>query len=339
MARAIAHRIPASQIKELGSTAEVDAPRYRKHFESRTCSPRKIYNTTRGVRVEFRGTGPRIDGIPGTIRHNQGIFERCATQTSGRMTGSWLDGILPFPEWMECAVPKGVRQLGGTLDGGVDLGFKRWDHGTLRGRVRSPRVQPTVQPGITGSTIHDVSAVVLRTVPRLKTHHLIPKSVLVVGMHVHGGHENPTNSFPRRLQPVPFMVRNRLTRQLYFREAWIDRIWREREGAANILYPVLHLGPEHTVISEKVVKSMEGRQKGTTDATNLSFYPRKTVLEISETMVEKYTYSRLHVERDPEKEKSKQEWWNRRYSEMCGRRMLEGRQVGKNGWGFGGGRG
>jgi hypothetical protein len=43
-----------------------------------------------------------------------------------------------------------------------------------------------------------------------------------------------------------------------------------------------------TVISDKVVKSIE-RQKGATDATNLSCYPRKTVLEISETVVEKYT--------------------------------------------------
>jgi hypothetical protein len=47
-----------------------------------------------------------------------------------------------------------------------------------------------------------------------------------------------------------------------------------------------------TVISQKVVNSIEERQKGA-DATNLSFYPRKTVFEISETMVKKYTVSIL----------------------------------------------
>jgi hypothetical protein len=89
---------------------------------------------------------PGYDPPQGHADADEGIFERCAAQTSGRIMSSWLNGILPFPEWRKSADPKIVCQLGGTLDGGVDLGFKRRDHDTLGGRGRSPRGQPIVQP-------------------------------------------------------------------------------------------------------------------------------------------------------------------------------------------------
>ncbi|KAJ7355233.1 hypothetical protein DFH08DRAFT_803280 [Mycena albidolilacea] len=185
------------------NTAEVDAPRYRKHFESRI-SLKDIYNTTRGIHVEFQGVGPRIDGIRGTIH----IFKRCAAQTPGRITGSWLNGTLSFPEWREHAGPKGACQLGGTLDGGVDLGLST---------EITARFEDAGNP-------QEASRLCNRC-----------------GASDRSEAENPPFNFEVGL--------SRWYACAWRPEAWIDWIWKEREGAANILYPVLHLGPEHTELS------------------------------------------------------------------------------------------